>query len=50
VLSPASQLRQDLRAFGWDHRQTVTVILDGELAQPNLVRDAVGGKVRHILD
>ncbi|WP_104017563.1 ISKra4 family transposase [Roseovarius nitratireducens] len=50
VLSPASQLRQDLRALGWDHRQTVTVISDGEPTLPNLVRDAVGGKVRHILD
>ena len=50
VLSPASQLRHDLRALGWDHRQTVTVISDGEPALPNLVRDAVGGTVRHILD
>jgi len=50
VLSPASQLRQDLRALGWDHEQTVTVISDGEPALPNLVRNAVGGKVRHILD
>ncbi|MBO9457299.1 ISKra4 family transposase [Paracoccus sp. R12_1] len=50
VLSPACQLRQDLSALDWDHRQTVTVISDGEPALPNLVRDAVGGKVRHILD
>lgn len=50
VLSPASQLRQDLRALGWDHEQTVTVISDGEPALPNLVRNAVDGKVRHILD
>lgn len=50
VLSPASQLRQDLRALGWDHGKTVTVISDGEPALPNLVRGAVGGKVRHILD
>jgi hypothetical protein len=50
VLSPASQLRQDLRALGWDHEQTVTVISDGEPALPNLVRNAIGGKVRHILD
>lgn len=50
VLSPASQLRQDLCALGWDHRQTVTVISDGEPALPKLVRDAVGGRVRHILD
>jgi len=32
VLSPANQLRQDLRALGWDQRQTVTVISDGEPA------------------
>ena len=50
VLSPASQLRQDLRALGWDHGNAVTVISDGEPALPNLVRDAAGGKVRHILD
>lgn len=50
VLSPASQLRQDLRALGWDHRKLITVISDGEPALPNLVRDAVGGKVRHIHD
>lgn len=50
VLSPASQLRQDLRALGWDRGKTVTVISDGEPALPNLVRGAVGGKVRHILD
>jgi hypothetical protein len=50
VLPPASQLRQDLRALGWDHEQTVTVISDGEPALPNLVRNAVDGKVRHILD
>lgn len=50
VLSPASQLRQHLRALGWDHEQTVTVISDGEPALPNLVRNAVDGKVRHILD
>ncbi|GAW35442.1 hypothetical protein RA2_02505 [Roseovarius sp. A-2] len=50
VLSPASQLRQDLRALGWDYEQTVTVISDGEPALPNLVRNAVDGKVRHILD
>lgn len=49
VLSPACQLRRDLRALGWDHRKLVTVISDGEPALPNLVRDAVGGKVRHIL-
>lgn len=50
VLSPASQLRQNLRALGWDHGKTVTVISDGEPALPNFVRGAVGGKVRHILD
>lgn len=50
ILPPASQLRQDLRALGWDHEQAVTIISDGEPALPNLVRNAVGGKVRHILD
>lgn len=50
ILSPASQLRQDLRELGWDHKQTVTGMSDGEPALPNLVRNAVGGNVRHILD
>ncbi|MBY6058885.1 ISKra4 family transposase [Leisingera daeponensis] len=50
VLSPACQLRQGLRAIGWNHRKVVTVISNGEPALPNLVHDAVGGKVRHILD
>ena len=50
VFSPASQLRQDLSALRWDGRRTVTVISDGEPALPNLVRDAAGGAVRHILD
>ncbi len=50
VLSPACQLRQDLRALGWDQNQAVTVISDGEPALLNLVRGATGGKGRHILD
>lgn len=48
--SPARQLRQDLQATGWDGESPVTVISDREPALPNLVRYAVGGPVRHILD
>ena len=48
--SPSGQLRQDLRETGWDGESPVTVISDGEPALPNLVRYAVGGPVRHILD
>lgn len=48
--SPSGQLRQDLRETGWDGESPVTVISDGEPALPNLVRGAVGGPVRHILD
>lgn len=48
--SPSGQLRQDLHALGWDGQRPVTVISDGEPALPNLVRAAVGGRVRHILD
>ncbi|MEM6411889.1 MAG: ISKra4 family transposase [Pseudomonadota bacterium] len=48
--SPASQLRRDLDALGWDARRPVTVISDGEVALPNLIRRATNGKVRHILD
>ncbi len=48
--SPASQLRRDLDALGWDGQHPVTVISDGEAALPNLVRGATGGKMHHILD
>ncbi len=48
--SPAKQLRSDLSALGWDGERPVTVISDGEPALPNLVRNAVRGPVRHILD
>lgn len=48
--SPSGQLRQDLQETGWDGESPVTVISDGEPALPNLVRYAVGGPVRHILD
>ncbi|SMD09194.1 ISKra4 family transposase [Primorskyibacter flagellatus] len=50
VRSPANELRQDLCALGWDDHRPVTVISDGEPALPNLVRRAVRGPVRHILD
>jgi hypothetical protein len=48
--SPSGQLRQNLQETGWDGKSPVTVISDGEPALPNLVRYAVGGPVRHILD
>lgn len=48
--SPSGQLRRDLLETGWDGESPVTVISDGEPALPNLVRYAVGGPVRHILD
>ena len=48
--SPATQLRRDLDALGWDGRRPVTVISDGEVALPNLIRGATDGKVKHILD
>lgn len=48
--SPSRQLRHDLKAIGWDGDSPVAVISDGEPALPNLVRVAVGGPVRHILD
>lgn len=50
IFSPASQLRKYFRTLGWDHRQTVTVISDGEPALPNLVRAGVGGKIRRLFD
>ena len=48
--SPSGELRQNLRETGWNGESPVTVISDGEPALPNLVRYAVGGPVRHILD
>ena len=48
--SPSRQVRQELQDTGWDGESPVTVISDGEPALPNLVRYAVGGPVRHILD
>lgn len=48
--SASRQVLQDLQAIGWDGKSPVTVISDGEPALPNLVRVAVGGPVRHILD
>ena len=45
-----SQLRRQLDAIGWDDRRPITVISDGEVALPNLLRGATKGKVRHILD
>lgn len=48
--APSRQVRQDLKETGWDGESPVTVISDGEPALPNLVRYAVGGPVRHILD
>lgn len=50
VRSPAKELRQHLCALGWNDHRPVTVISDGEPALPNLVRSAVRGPVRHILD
>jgi len=35
---------------GWTGEQPVTVISDGEAALPELVRRAIGGEIRHILD
>ena len=48
--SPSRNVRQGLLETGWDGESPVTVISDGEPALPNLVRYAVGGPVRHILD
>jgi len=48
--SPEKQLRADLSTLGWDGERPVAVISDGEPALPNLVRNAMKGPVRHILD
>lgn len=50
--SPGSRMREELSDFGWKPGRLLTVISDGELALPNLIRNAMGGdgKVKHILD
>jgi hypothetical protein len=50
--SPGSRMREELSDFGWKPGRLLTVISDGELALPNLIRNAMGGdgQVKHILD
>ena len=48
--SPRQRMREELSAFGWRPGRLLTVISDGEPALPNLIRNAVGGDVKHILD
>lgn len=50
--SPGSRMREELSGFGWKPGRLLTVISDGELALPNLIRNAMGGdgQVKHILD
>ena len=45
-------MREELSDFGWKPGRLLTVISDGELALPNLIRNAMGGdgQVKHILD
>ncbi len=45
-------MREELSGFGWKPGRMLTVISDGELALPNLIRNAMGGdgRVKHILD
>ena len=50
--SPGSRMREELSGFGWKPGRLLTVSSDGELALPNLIRNAMGGdgQVKHILD
>ena len=50
--SPGSSMREELLAFGWKPGRMLTLISDGALAVPNLIRNAMGGdgQVKHILD
>ena len=52
TVSPGSRMREELSDFGWKPGRLMTVISDGELALPNLIRNAMGGdgQVKHILD
>jgi hypothetical protein len=43
-------MRAELSAFGWRPGRLLTVISNGEQALPNLIRNAGGGDVKHILD
>lgn len=42
--SPSSRMREELSDYGWKPGRLLTVISDGELALPNLIRNAVGGR------
>ena len=42
--SPGSRMREELSDFGWKPGRLLTVISDGELALPNLIRNAMGGR------
>ena len=50
--SPGSRMREELSDFGWKPGRLLTVISDGELALPSLIRNAIGGdgQAKHILD
>ena len=48
--APLATLRKALREQGWRPGRTVTVLSDGELALPGLVRAAVGESITCILD
>ena len=50
--SPGSRMRDKLSGFGWKPDRLLSVISDGELALPNLIRNAMrgDGQVKHILD
>ncbi len=45
-------MRDELSDFGWKPGRKLTVISDGELALPNLIRNAIDGDshVKHLLD
>jgi hypothetical protein len=45
--SPGSRMREELSDFGWKPGRLLTVISDGELALPNLIRNAMGGDGQH---
>jgi hypothetical protein len=50
AVSPFAGTRQALKEHGWQHGRSVTVLSDGEVALPGLIRAAVGEPINCILD
>jgi len=50
MASPRNYMFKELSAIGWKPSRLLTMISEGEPAFPDLIRDAIDGQVKHILD